>query len=72
MIFNYKAIFIAPIKFYQKIISPMFSNNCRFYPTCSEYTVIAINKYGVFIGIIKGICRILKCHPFYKGGIDFP
>jgi putative membrane protein insertion efficiency factor len=72
MKFNHKTIFIASIKFYKKIISPLFPNSCRFYPTCSEYTILAINKYGVFKGIIKGMYRILRCNPFSKGGIDFP
>ena len=69
---NSKIIFIAIIKFYKKIISPIFPNSCRFYPTCSEYTMLAINKYGALQGIIKGTIRILKCNPFFKGGIDFP
>jgi len=69
---NYKIIFIAPIKFYKKIISPIFPNSCRFYPTCSEYMILAIEKYGVLYGILKGIYRVLRCNPFSKGGIDFP
>jgi len=72
MEFDYKNIFTIPLKFYKKVISPIFPNSCRFYPTCSEYTIIAINKYGVLQGIIKGIYRILRCNPFSKGGIDFP
>lgn len=60
------------IKFYQKFISPNFSSNCRFYPSCSEYTILAINKYGAPKGFIRGICRILRCGPFNKGGIDLP
>ena len=69
---NHKSFFIIQIKLYQKIISPIFPNSCRFYPTCSEYAILAINKYGVILGIIKGIFRILRCNPFSKGGIDFP
>ena len=72
MKFNYKTIFIIPIKFYQKIISPIFPNSCRFYPTCSEYFILAITKYGVFRGAIKGLYRIFRCNPFFKGGVDFP
>ena len=72
MDFNYKTIFTFPIIFYKKIISPILPNSCRFYPTCSEYTVLAINKYGVLRGIAKGFIRILRCNPFSKGGIDFP
>ncbi len=67
-----KIIFITPIKLYKKIISPIFPNSCRFYPTCSEYMILAIEKYGVLYGILKGIYRVLRCNPFSKGGIDFP
>ena len=59
------------IEIYQKHISKMFGKKCRFYPTCSEYTKQAIDKYGIIKGIFKGIKRILKCHPFHKGGIDY-
>jgi len=60
------------IQFYQNYISPSFGQNCRFYPSCSEYAYLAIEKYGVFKGLQKGIWRILKCHPFNQGGIDLP
>ena len=59
------------INFYQKHISKLFGKKCRFYPTCSEYTKQAIDKYGIIKGTFKGIKRILKCHPFHKGGIDY-
>jgi len=62
---------IKTIEFYQKYISGIFGNKCRFYPTCSEYTKLAIDKYGIIKGIFKGLKRILKCHPFNKGGIDY-
>ena len=65
-----RKIFIFLIKFYQKAISPFLGGRCRFYPTCSEYTKQAIEKYGCIKGIIKGIFRILKCNPFSKGGYD--
>lgn len=59
------------INIYQKYISKFFGKKCRFYPTCSEYTKQAIDKYGIIKGIFKGLKRILKCHPFHKGGIDY-
>ncbi len=65
-----KKIFISLIKGYQKIISPLFPPSCRFYPTCSEYSVNAINKHGVFKGLIKSTWRILRCNPLSKGGYD--
>lgn len=65
-----KKIGIAVIEFYQKHISGILGKKCRFYPTCSEYTKQAIDKYGIMIGSFKGIKRILKCNPFCKGGVD--
>ena len=55
---------------YQKYISPKLGNNCRFYPTCSEYTKQAIEKYGALKGSFYGVKRIIKCNPFSKGGYD--
>ncbi|MEX2090960.1 MAG: membrane protein insertion efficiency factor YidD [Candidatus Paceibacterota bacterium] len=46
--------------------------NCKYHPTCSEYTTQAIEKYGFFNGLGRGILRILRCNPFSKGGIDLP
>lgn len=63
-------VFIFIIKIYQKLISPMFPPSCRFYPTCSEYSIQAFQKYGVFIGLGKSVWRILRCNPFNKGGYD--
>ncbi len=58
------------IKFYRKYISPLKTPCCRFYPTCSQYALEAIEKYGAFKGGIMAIKRILKCHPFHDGGYD--
>jgi putative membrane protein insertion efficiency factor len=60
------------ILFYQRFFSPIFGKKCRFYPSCSEYTILAVEKYGVLKGILKSIFRILRCHPFNPGGVDFP
>lgn len=65
-----RMIFVSLIKLYQKIISPLFPPSCRFYPTCSEYAVQSITKYGILKGGIKAVWRILRCNPFNKGGID--
>lgn len=67
-----KSLIIKLIKLYQKHISPFLGDNCRFTPNCSEYMIGSINKYGSFRGMLKGIRRILKCHPFNPGGIDLP
>ena len=65
-----KRILILIIKGYQKFISPLFPPTCRFYPTCSQYSIEAIRKYGALKGIYLTIRRLLKCHPFHSGGYD--
>ena len=65
-----KFFFILPIKIYQSVLSPFFGKSCRFEPTCSSYSIEAINQYGVVKGIILSIKRILKCHPWGKSGDD--
>lgn len=65
-----KNIVIYIIKFYQKYISKYTPKCCRYYPTCSEYTKQAVDKYGIIKGSVLGITRILKCNPFFKGGVD--
>ena len=55
---------------YQNYISPVLGKTCKYYPTCSEYTKQAIEKYGVFKGFFYGLKRIIKCNPFSKGGYD--
>ncbi len=58
------------IKIYQRFISPLTGPTCRFTPTCSQYTIEAIEKYGAAKGVFLGIKRILRCNPFSKGGED--
>jgi len=58
------------IKFYQKFISPMFPPSCRYTPTCSQYTLEAVEKYGSIKGLFLGFKRILRCNPFFPGGED--
>jgi uncharacterized protein len=65
-----KKILISLIKFYRKYISPNKLPSCRFYPTCSQYALEAVEKYGVLKGSFLAIRRILKCHPFHSGGYD--
>ena len=58
------------IGFYKKFISPLLPSVCRYTPTCSVYMYQATEKYGFFIGVLKGIYRIMRCNPFSKGGFD--
>jgi uncharacterized protein len=62
--------FIALIRIYQVVISPLLGPKCRFTPTCSAYTLIAIRKYGPIKGIWLGLKRISKCHPWGGHGHD--
>jgi putative membrane protein insertion efficiency factor len=65
-------LLILPVRAYQKLISPLLGPTCRFSPTCSEYFVLAVRKYGPLRGAWKGLCRIARCHPFHPGGDDPP
>ena len=58
------------IRGYQRFISPFLGSNCRFYPSCSEYTYQAIEKYGALRGGWMGVRRVSRCHPFNPGGYD--
>ena len=63
-------IVIGMIQLYQKYSSKNGRSNCRFYPTCSQYTKEALEKYGLLKGLFLGFKRIVKCHPFNPGGYD--
>ncbi|HEY4552480.1 MAG TPA: membrane protein insertion efficiency factor YidD [Bacillaceae bacterium] len=65
-----KYVFIRIIRFYQLAISPLKPPTCRFYPTCSQYGLEAIQRHGALRGGWLAVRRILKCHPFHPGGID--
>jgi putative membrane protein insertion efficiency factor len=65
-----KKLLLALVKFYRKNISPLTPPSCRFSPTCSEYALEAIEKYGAAKGSWLALRRLLKCHPFHKGGYD--
>ena len=65
-----KKLLIAPIKAYQKWISPMFGPRCKYYPSCSSYAVSAIEAYGVK-GVAISAWRLLRCNPWSHGGVDY-
>ena len=60
---------IASLRLYQRFVSPLLPSACRFHPTCSEYMLEAVNKYGLR-GVWMGMRRLLRCHPFHEGGFD--
>lgn len=79
MRFLWDAILHAPawtmillVKGYQWTLSPLVGRQCRFYPTCSNYFIGAVQKYGAVRGALKGVWRICRCHPFHPGGYDPP
>lgn len=63
-------VLVILIKGYRYLISPWLGDNCRFYPNCSCYVIEALEKRGLVVGLWLGVKRILKCHPFSKGGFD--
>ncbi|MEX0799127.1 MAG: membrane protein insertion efficiency factor YidD [Bacteriovoracaceae bacterium] len=65
-----KKLVLAPIKFYQYAISPLLGSHCRFYPSCSQYAVEAVEKLPFYKAAPKIIWRILRCHPWSRGGHD--
>jgi len=61
---------IFTIRVYQRLLSPLLPSSCRYYPSCSSYSIQAIEKYGVLKGGVKSLLRILKCNPLFPGGYD--
>ncbi len=65
-------LIIGSIRIYQRTLSPLLGNICRFHPSCSRYMIGAIEKYGVTRGVWRGCGRICRCHPWNPGGYDPP
>jgi len=65
-----RRVLIKGILFYRKYVSPFKGPTCRFYPSCSQYALDALNKYGLWKGSFLALARILRCHPFHPGGYD--
>jgi uncharacterized protein len=65
-------LLIAGVRTYQAVLRPILPSVCRFQPSCSEYFVLAVQKYGPWRGALKGIGRICRCHPWHTGGYDPP
>ena len=66
-----RLVLTLPIKAYQKYISPLFAPRCKYYPSCSTYTELAITEFGIK-GLFMGIYRFVRCNPFSHGGVDYP
>ena len=67
-----KKVLIALVRFYRRYISPLRPPCCRFVPTCSQYALEALEKYGALKGSYLALRRFLRCHPFHKGGFYDP
>ena len=65
-------LLIGAARIYQWTLSPLFGPACRYQPTCSEYFVVSVKKYGAVRGVWRGVRRICRCHPLYPGGYDPP
>ena len=66
-----REVVIAPIRAYQKLISPAFPRRCKYEPTCSRYAVQAIRRYGILRGLVLAGWRLLRCNPWSRGGVDY-
>jgi uncharacterized protein len=65
-----RRVAIAPIRFYQRVISPALPRRCKYEPTCSLYAVQAIQRFGILRGLVLAAWRLLRCNPFSNGGFD--
>ena len=65
-----RAVAVAPIKLYQRLISPMVGQRCKYYPSCSEYAVEAVQRFGILRGLVLAAWRVLRCNPWSRGGFD--
>ena len=70
--FGMATFLIAGVRFYQVCLRPMLPAVCRFHPSCSEYFILAVHKYGPLRGACKGVGRLCRCHPWSPGGFDPP
>ena len=68
-----RTVAIFPIRLYQLLISPLLpTSTCKYHPSCSEYAALAIRKHGVVRGSGLAAWRLARCHPWAKGGVDYP
>jgi uncharacterized protein len=63
-------VLVLPIRLYQRLVSPLFGQRCRYYPSCSEYAAQAIQRFGILRGLVLAGWRLLRCNPWSNGGFD--
>jgi uncharacterized protein len=66
-----RSVAVAPVRFYQRFVSPAIPQRCKYHPSCSQYSVTAIRRYGILRGLILSAWRLLRCNPWSHGGVDF-
>lgn len=66
----FRAVATAPLRLYQRLISPLFGSRCKYYPSCSEYAAQAISRFGILRGLVLAGWRLLRCNPWSHGGFD--
>ena len=66
-----RTLLVAPIRLYQRAISPALPSRCKYHPSCSQYAVEAVRRYGVLRGVVLAGWRLLRCNPWSHGGVDF-
>jgi uncharacterized protein len=66
-----RSLLVAPIRLYQRAISPALPSRCKYHPSCSQYAVDAVRRYGVLRGVVLAGWRLLRCNPWSHGGVDF-
>jgi uncharacterized protein len=66
-----RSIAVAPVRLYQRFVSPALPRRCKYHPTCSQYAVTAIRRYGILRGLVLAAWRLLRCNPWSHGGVDF-
>jgi uncharacterized protein len=65
-----RELIVGTLRFYKRWISPALPSACRYYPTCSVYMMDAVERYGAIHGVLLGLRRLFRCHPFHAGGYD--
>jgi uncharacterized protein len=66
-----RTVLLAPVRLYQRAISPTLPARCKYHPTCSQYAVDAVRRYGVLRGVVLAAWRLLRCNPWSHGGVDY-
>ena len=67
-----RSLVVAPVRLYQRAISPALPPRCKYHPSCSQYAITAIRRFGILRGLVLTAWRLLRCNPWSHGGVDFP